>query len=173
MPGGRSVPPWVGAQLSPDSGPIEAGAELQRVVTVAPYWEAKPASGQDYYFNRVGVLPALGELTLGPAFRTQPGYRGVIASVQIFIDAITTAWDASFQIRIGGAPVPGLDRLTSFPRALSNFSQPYSAAAIIPASSTVDCLITNRAAVPFTVGIEVAGWSWPAQEEARVFGRLA
>lgn len=166
------LPAWVEASGRPATA---QASTIPRVVTIAPYWETKPPSGMDWYFNKTGVLPAGagGQVILGPAFRTLANYRGVIASVTIFIDAITVAWDGVFQVRLSGGPVPGLDKLTSFPRGLSNFSQPYGANVIIQPQTTVDCLVINNGATSFTVGIELAGWTWPVQDELQTFGRLA
>jgi len=162
-----------GPTYLPGGGVIPAPP--MRMPVVQPYYEIKPPSGLDFYFNEVGVLAAgAGSILVVPAagpIQLNTMYEGVIKSVTIFVDAPTALLDVDFGLRVAGSLIPGWDRLRSFPRAANNLSIGFGGTVQIPAGVAIDVLITNRSAAgPWTVGAEVTGWSWPMADRRRVFG---
>ncbi|MCP4902919.1 MAG: hypothetical protein GY906_38645 [bacterium] len=128
-----------------------------------PPWLFKPPSGQDFLELADGLaLPAIiGAQVQGPIIRLPSQYIGRFAAATIFVDAPTTALLIDFVLRINGAPVPGWTMQT-FARAATNLSIDFEGRVDMPQSAVMDIVIINRAAVAFTVGAQITGWSWPA-----------
>jgi len=162
--GNRQLP------AAPHSEPIPKSAQIP------PYWLYKPPEGIDFYMNETGVLAAGAGSTLilasVPAIFLTPNYEGATQSVAIFVDAPTTDIDVTWTLRFREAPVPGWDRLTTFPRSATNLSIEFPGIVQCGPGTKIDVLVTNNNAFgPWTVGAEVTGWSWPRISRQRVFGR--
>jgi hypothetical protein len=145
------------------------------VASVPPFWLYKPPSGIDFYFNVTGVLAAGAGSTLvlggTPPVTILNGYEGVVASVNIFVDAPTTTLDVTWALRFNQAPVPGWDRLRSFARTANNLSIEFSGFVQCGQNTLIDVLVSNQSAAgPWTVGVEVTGWYWSAIDRRRVYG---
>lgn len=186
------MPSWTNSKLPvpPDIDALRAGrvhgqrlrTPIPRSAQVPPFWEFKPPSGVDFYASMTGTLAAAVGATLlldpsvngnpiGPVIRLTPDYEGVVQTVNIFIDAITTAWNASFSLLANGAPVQGWANLTSFPRNANSINIPFNGPLQIPPNTLLQVLVTNNAATgPWTVGAQVAGWSWPTVDRMETFG---
>jgi len=153
---------------APHSEPIPKSAQ------VPPYWLYKPPEGIDFYFNVRGTLPAgVGStliLSAAPPLILTPNYEGVVQAVTIFVNAPTVATDVIWTLRFREAPVPGWDRLTTFPRAANNLSITFPGVLQVQQATKIDVLVTNNSALAWDVGVEVAGWSWPRISRQRVFG---
>jgi hypothetical protein len=158
-------------------------AEIPRVAQIPPFWQYKPPFGIDFYFNTTAVLAAgagstvtLGRLAGGISqpLKITADYEGVVASVNIFIDAPTTAIDVDWQLRFNQSPVPGWSDLTTFPRSANSISIEFSGTLQVPGNTLIDVQVVNNAASgPWTVGVEVTGWSWPVQQRLWAFGGQA
>ena len=128
-----------------------------------PPWLFKPPSGQDFLVLLDGLaLPGvIGAEVQGPIIRLPSQYIGRFAAATIFVNAPTTALLIYFVLRVNGAPVPGWT-LQTFARAATNLSIDFEGRVDMPQSCVMDVVIRNRAAVAFTVGAQITGWSWPA-----------
>jgi len=148
---------------------------IPRVASIPPFWQFKPSFGLDFYFNTTGTLAAGAgsTVTLGgaPAVNITPDYEGVVAGVNIFVDAPTILINVVWQLRFNQSPVPGWATLTTFPRAANSISIEFSGPLQVPPNTLVDVqVINNSAAGPWTVGVEVTGWSWPVMKRIWSFG---
>jgi hypothetical protein len=145
------------------------------VAAISPYYEVKPRSGIDTYFNQTGALAAVvnATVTFGVGlFELPPANVGVISYLTIFVDAPNATINVIWTLLLNGAPIPGWERITTFPRAANNLSIVYPGTIQIPQRSVVTVRVTNQAATgPWTVGAEVGGWHWPLIDELQVFGR--
>jgi hypothetical protein len=173
--GGASGSAPFGAPAGPS---VERGRTvLTRVATLPPYWLQKPPVGTDVYFNETAALAAgAGSAVIfgagPPAQIALPqGAVGVVAYVTIFVDAPLATLDVIWTLLVNGAPVPGWDRLRSFPRAANNLSIVYPGTVHLPLGARVTVRATNQSAAgPWTVGAEVGGWYWPQIDEQQAFG---
>lgn len=169
------VPPDISSQRAGVLAPPATKNIIPSTAQIPPFWQYKPPRGVDFYYQATGVLAAVAGATLTlasvPPIKLTPDYEGVVASVTIFINAITTAWDAFFTLRLNGGPAQGWDRLTSFARNANSISIPYGGPLQIPPNTEIDVLVTNNAATgPWTVGVQVAGWSWATYDRIQTFG---
>lgn len=151
-------------------------APLDPVAAISPYYEVKPRSGIDAYFNQTGVLAAAigASVTFGAGlFELPPANVGVIGYLTIFVDAPNTTINVIWTLLLNGAPIPGWERITTFPRTANNLSIVYPGTVQIPQRSVVTVRVTNQAATgPWTVGAEVGGWHWPLIDELQTFGKV-
>lgn len=157
------------------AGALDRLGGLVKTAAIPPYWLNKPPEGIDFYFNVEGVLAAGVGSTLilvdTPATLIQVNYEAVVASVNIFVDAPTTALGAVWTLRFNESPVSGWDSLRTFARAANNLSIEFSGNAQVPGGTKIDVLVTNtNAGGPWTVGVEVTGWAWPKLARIRAFG---
>lgn len=148
---------------------------IPKTADIPPFWQFKPTFGIDFYYNTTGTLAAGAGSTLvltgNPIIRLTPDYEGVVASVQIFVDAPTTLIDVDWMLRFNSSPVPGWSNLTTFPRAANSISIEFGGPVQVPSNTLIDVLVTNNAASgPWTVGVEVTGWSWPIMKRIWTFG---
>lgn len=156
-------------------GPLGRLGGLVKTAAIPPYWLDKPPEGIDYYFNVEGVLAAGAGSTVilvgTPATLIQVNYEAVVASVNIFVDAPTTALGAVWTLRFNESPVSGWDTLRTFARAANNLSIEFSGNVQVPGGTKIDVLVSNtNAGGPWTVGVEVTGWAWPRLARIRAFG---
>lgn len=148
---------------------------LPRVASIPPFWQQKPSFGIDFYYNTTGTLAAgAGStvvLTGNPPITLTPSYEGVVAGVNIFVDAPTTLINVVWQLRFNQAPVPGWSNLTTFPRAANSISIGFPGPLQVTPDTDIDVVaINNAASGPWTVGVEVTGWSWPVMQRIWTFG---
>lgn len=168
-------PPDIAAKQSGMTAPARVPKVIPSTAQVPPFWQFKPPTGVDFYFNTTGTLAAGAGSTLiltgTPEVRLTADYEGVIASVNIFVDAITTAWGGVFSVLLNGAPAQGWASLSSFPRNANSISISFDGPLQIPPNTLVTVLVTNtNAGGPWTVGVEVTGWSWAVYDRLQVFG---
>lgn len=154
----------------------------KRQPLLLPYYFIKPPSGTDLYFNSVtpvatplaagaGATVILAAAANKTPFFIRANSEGVVAAVQIFVDAPTADVDVSWTLRFNGAPVIGWDDLKTFPRVANSISIVFPGTVQVESGVTVDVLVTNNNAFgPWRVGAEVSGWQWPLNERLRVFG---
>jgi hypothetical protein len=145
------------------------------VAAIPPFYDTKPRSGIDAYFNQTGALAAVigASVEFGAGLFVLPAANvGVIAYLTIFVDAPNTTINVIWTLLLNGAPIPGWDRITTFPRVANNLSIVYPATIQIPQGATITARVTNQAATgPWTVGAEVGGWHWPLIDEIQTFGK--
>lgn len=149
---------------------------LDPVAAISPFYEVKPRSGIDAYFNQTGVLAAVAgaAVEFGAGLFVLPSANvGVIGFLTIFVDAPNTTINVIWTLLLNGAPIPGWERITTFPRVANNLSIVYPGTVQIPKRAAITVRVTNQAATgPWTVGAEVGGWHWPEVDELQTFGKV-
>lgn len=158
----------------PVAAPGEGGATA-RVANLPPPWQFPIASAVDFFQQAQNmILPAGVGATITDAalpLAMQDGYKAVVRSVVIFVDAPTTALSFFFTLLVNGAPVQGWDRLRTYPRSATNLSIGFEGVVRVPQNATISGIVTNEnAAGPWTVGMNFAGWQWPLSDEQRIYG---
>lgn len=164
------------ASVSGTPGGPALRSALDPVAAISPFYEVKPRSGVDAYFNQTGVLAAAvgASVTFGAGLFVLPSANlGVIGYLTIFVDAPNTTINVIWTLLLNGAPIPGWERITTFPRTANNLSIVYPGTVQIPKRAEITCRVTNQAATgPWTVGAEVGGWHWPEIDELQTFGKV-
>lgn len=170
-----SIPGDVAARIRGVTSAPPRKEPIPKSAQIPPFWLYKPPFGKDFYFNTTGTLAAGAgnTVTLGgnPAVTITPDYQAVVASVNIFVDAPTNLIDVDWMLRFNQQPVPGWSQLTTFPRAANSISIEFGGPVQVDPNTLIDVLVTNNNAQgPWTVGVEVTGWSWPLVQSQWTFG---
>lgn len=118
----------------------------------------------------LGAGPALTIKPAGLVTQLNAGYVAVVRFVQIFVDAPTTTLDVDWILLVNDAPVPGWDRLGSFPRNATNLSITFDGTVRVPASASISIAIRNNEATARTVGASYGGWQTPQGIIDQTFG---
>lgn len=143
-------------------------------VQLFPWWERPLPGSQDFFVKLNSVALGAGPATtIKPATlitNLQPGYVAVIRFVQIFVDAPTTTLDVDWILLINDGPVPGWDRLGSFPRNATNLSLTFDGVVRVSQSATISIAIRNNEATARTVGAAYGGWQTPQGLIDQTFG---
>lgn len=144
----------------------EGKSAPQAVLTIPAPWLELPPDGSYFQATLKSAAVAAGTTLASAVTFTLPAEAdGVLAEMQIFIDAPTILTDIDWILKINGGPVQGWS-MTTFPRAANNFSAAQSGSVLIPTQGKVTVDITNNGAGPFNVGTKILGWYWPRQGSA-------
>lgn len=169
--GNPACPPGSDGPQLPPRGVGEQEIVLARMIF--PPRIEKLAVSVDFNVNSYTLtLPAgVGSTVLLPGFQVPQGQVGWLQQWFLYTLAPTAATQASWQIRINGAPVPGYD---------NNLNPPGIANLLVDGDDDmrirlgggvrVDILITNIGGTAETVGAGLRGWYHPEAAEWRAFG---
>lgn len=119
------------------------------------------------------VLPAgVGSTVVLPGFQCPQSMIGWLQQFFLYVLTPTADTNATWQVRLNGAPVPGFDNILNPPGIANLIVMPSDDMRIrIPNANLVDVVITNNNAFgPWTVGAGLSGWFHPEAAERRAFG---
>lgn len=90
---------------------------------------------------------------------------GVINSLTLLLDQIVLASAVFWTLTINGQPVPGVSALTVLGRSGAASVAPTinPLRIVVPPLGAIGAFVTNKDGNPYTVGLQVFGWYWPAQ----------
>jgi hypothetical protein len=145
-----------------------------KAIQLFPWWERPLAGSQDIDVRLNTAALAVGPgLVIKPAgllTQLQPGYVAVVRFFTLFVDAPTTTLDVDWILLINDAPVPGWDKMGSFPRNATNLSITKEGVVRVPAGSSISVAIRNNEATARVVGAEYGGWQTPQTAIDLAFG---
>lgn len=157
--------------------PLVHQASDQSDVSLTPWWQERPPFATDFTaIDKATVVAAVAGTVVslpGTQFRLPTGdFLAVVKAVTIFVNAPGLTLDVDFQVRVNNGPVPGWDRLSSFPRVAANLSIDFGGTIFVPQGALIEMVAINNAATgPWTVGGQLTGWYLSKADIDRVFGR--
>jgi len=142
-PGGPSVARSLQVYL-PEVFPIPAATEFNVVVS-------KASAGAETNVD-IGIVLDLPQNNIG-----------IVRGVSLYINNMLTTTNVTWTLRFNGAPVPGYNNLSIFPRAAPSVANSFDSFVRIPQGNPMQVRVTysNIDGAAYTVGAALSGWFWP------------
>lgn len=153
--------------------PEVAIADAPTVRILLPPRMERLSSSQD--FAAVNFTAALGA-AVGDAveicsYQLTDGLVGFLQQMSIYVLAPTPAAQVSFELRIGGGPVPGYSDIRNPPTNAAMLYLPRNDLQLrVGISQRVSLVARNLGGGALTVGGELSGWEHPETAEAAAWG---
>lgn len=152
-------------------------ADLLPVPIIPPFPTSRPPSAQDFFGHFTGTVAAAVGATviLTPtgvtALSFPPGTEVVLTGVTVGVLASLATLNVSVAIRADGAAVAGLSSIVPWPVVAAVTVTELQPRTFFAAGVTLDAEVTNLAATgPWTVLVDLTGYSYPASDRLAVFG---
>lgn len=86
---------------------------------------------------------------------------GIVRGVTIEITDMLTTTNVTWSMLFNGAPVPGYNNLSIFPRSAPFVSNAFDSFVRVPQGVKITFNYTNTDGGTYTIGAAVSGWFWP------------
>jgi hypothetical protein len=90
---------------------------------------------------------------------------GIVRGVTLYINNMLTTTNVTWTLTFNGAPVPGHNNLSIFPRAAPSVANSFDTFVRIPQGNPMKVRVqySNNDGGAYTVGVALSGWFWPIQ----------
>jgi hypothetical protein len=145
----------------------------EAVLSISPMWLYPPPGATRFFLDERNVTVAAGAVDFdlpGLELRLNQGLRGVLSSYRLVVNSPVVNSGLYFTIKLNGAPIPGLDRLTV--PAVAAVAALYEDTPYFqfPQNGRLTVTVTNPDAVAFNVNAALSGWSYSAVEGDKLTG---
>jgi hypothetical protein len=152
--------------LRPMDGDVQMGKML-----ILPLPEDSPIPDA-HEFNVVGsiasaVVNAAPILIPGTVVNIPNLNMGVLTGVSIYIDNMLLATNVTYTVRYNGAPIPGYQGLSMFPRVAPFVGNTFSSKYRFNGEGVLDVVFNNLDGGTYLIGAALSGWFWPAASDVR------
>lgn len=88
---------------------------------------------------------------------------GILRGVSIYINNMLTTTNVTWTVTFNGAPVPGYNNLSIFPRAAPSVANTFDSFVRIPQGNPMLLKVqySNNDGGTYTIGAALSGWFWP------------
>lgn len=89
--------------------------------------------------------------------------EGIVRSVSIYINNMLATTNLTWTLRFNGAPVPGYNNLSIFPRPAPFVGNTFESFIRIPPGNPMNLTVTysNNDGGTYQIGAALSGWFWP------------
>lgn len=163
--GTRTVPADLLAPYEPFQGAAQ-GPGVQRSLQVyLPEVFPIPSATE---FNVVVSKASAGaeqNIDIGIVLDLPQNNVGIVRGVSLYINNMLATTNVQWTLRFNGAPVPGYNNLSIFPRAAPSVANSFDSFVRIPQGNPMQVRVTysNIDGAAYTVGAALSGWFWPIQ----------